>query len=55
MSDLAGQGRHSLDLSDVFKAKTDDVFVDLSHLNGTGNGVLAEKIGEAVLELLPPS
>jgi len=55
MHDLAGQGRHSLDLSDVFKAKTDDVFVDLSHLNGAGNGVLAEKIGEAVLALLPPS
>ena len=55
MHDLAGQGRHSLDLSDLFKAKTDDVFVDLSHLNGAGNGVLAEKIGEAVLELLPPS
>jgi hypothetical protein len=55
MHDLAGQGRHSLDLSDLFKAKTDDVFVDLSHLNGAGNGVLAEKIGEAVLELLPAS
>jgi hypothetical protein len=54
MRDLAAQGRHSLDLSDVFKAKTDDVFVDLSHLNGPGNGVLAEKIGEAVLGLLPP-
>jgi hypothetical protein len=55
MRDLAGRGRHILDLSDVFKAKTDDVFVDLGHLNGTGNGVIAEKIGEAVLELLPPS
>ena len=55
MHDLAGQGRHSLDLSDVFKAKTDDVFVDLSHLNGTGNRLLAEKIGEAVLAVLPPS
>jgi hypothetical protein len=55
MHELAAQGRHSLDLSDVFKAKTNDVFVDLSHLNGIGNGVIAEKIGQAVLELLPPS
>jgi len=55
MRELAAQGRHSLDLSDVFKAKTNDVFVDLSHLNGIGNGVIAEEIGRAILEHLPPS
>jgi hypothetical protein len=55
MQELAGQGRHTLDLSDAFKAKTNDVFVDLGHLNGVGNGVIAEKIGQAVLEILPPS
>ena len=54
LRDLAAGGRHTLDLSDVFKDKTDDVFVDLSHLNGTGSRVIAEKIGAAVLRLLAP-
>jgi hypothetical protein len=42
-------GMEVLDLSAALKAKTENVFIDQGHLNGTGYGLLAERIAQAVL------
>jgi hypothetical protein len=42
-------GMEALDLSAALKAKTENVFIDQGHLNGTGYGLLAEPIAQAVL------
>jgi hypothetical protein len=39
----------AIDLSDGFRTKTADVFIDIGHLNATGHGILASEIAEAVL------
>jgi hypothetical protein len=46
---LKGSGMEALDLSAALKAKTEDVFNDWSHLNGTGYGMLADRIAAAIL------
>ena len=49
LDELRASGRETLDLSGAFQDKTADVYVDVSHLNGTGNRIVAEKIAAAVL------
>ena len=46
---LRRQGVEAIDLSDGFRAKTEDVFIDIGHLNATGHGILSSEIAEAVL------
>jgi len=46
---LKASGMDVLDLSSALKTKTENVFIDQGHLNGTGYGMLADKIAEAVL------
>lgn len=49
LAKLNGTGLEVLDLSAALKAKTENVFIDQGHLNGTGYGILADRIAEAVL------
>ncbi|HEX4572368.1 MAG TPA: SGNH/GDSL hydrolase family protein [Dongiaceae bacterium] len=46
---LRRQGVEAIDLSDGFRGKTEDVFIDIGHLNATGHGILASEIAETVL------
>ena len=49
---VASLGREGVDvvnLSDILRDKTVDVFVETSHFNGTGNGMIAEAIARAIL------
>ena len=46
---LKGAGMEVLDLSAALKAKTEDVFIDQGHLNGTGYGKLADRMAAAIL------
>ena len=55
LSKLEAQGIDTLDLSDMFKDKTINVFYDPGHLNGTGNEAMADRIAEAVLRSRPAS
>jgi len=49
LTKLKGEGVDVLDLSQALKDKTEDIFIGQGHLNGTGSGMLAEKIAAAVL------
>jgi hypothetical protein len=49
MLKLKAQGIDTLDLSDMLKDKTVNVFADPGHLNGTGNAAVADRIAEALL------
>jgi hypothetical protein len=46
---LRGKGVEALDLSEGFRDKTEDVFIDIGHLNAAGHRILATAIAEAVL------
>ena len=46
---LRQKGVEAIDLSDGFRTKTEDVFIDIGHLNATGHGILASEIAEALL------
>ncbi len=46
---LDGQGIEAVDLTAVFKDKTDSVFLDFGHYNGVGNRIIAQRIAEAIL------
>ena len=46
---LRQKGVEAIDLSDGFRGKTEDVFIDIGHLNATGHGILASEIAEALL------
>ena len=46
---LRSQGVDVVNLSDLLRDKTVDVFVETSHFNGTGNGMIAEAIARAIL------
>jgi lysophospholipase L1-like esterase len=46
---LRRNGVEAVDLSEGFRDKTEDVFIDIGHLNGAGYRILASEIAEAVL------
>jgi hypothetical protein len=46
---LRRNGVEAIDLSQGFRDKTEDVFIDIGHLNGAGHRILASQIAEAVL------
>jgi lysophospholipase L1-like esterase len=52
---LQDQSLHGLDLSDALKDKTEAVFVNLSHLNASGNRTLGNMIAEAIAKLPFPA
>ncbi len=43
------KGVEAVDLSGGFRAKTEDVFIDVGHLNAAGHRILATQIAEAML------
>ena len=43
------KGVEAVDLSQGFRDKTEDVFIDVGHLNAAGHRILASQIAEAVL------
>ena len=49
-SDLRHQGIEALDLSDLFRDKTADVFIEASHFNATGHEMLAARVADAILQ-----
>jgi lysophospholipase L1-like esterase len=49
LHELSGQGLETLDLSQAFRDKTADIFVDCDHFNAIGNAILAERLATAVL------
>src|SRR5262249_15305967 len=46
---LRRKGIEAVDLSEGFRGKTEDVFIDIGHLNAAGHRILAGQIAEAVL------
>jgi len=46
-------GVESLDLSQAFRDKTSDIFVDCDHFNAEGNRILADRLAAAVLAARP--
>lgn len=46
---LRRKGVEAVDLSEGFRDKTEDVFIDIGHLNAAGHRILAAEIAEAVL------
>jgi len=46
---LRQKGVDAIDLSEGFRGKTEDVFIDVGHLNAAGHRILATQIAEAVL------
>jgi lysophospholipase L1-like esterase len=46
---LRQKGVEAVDLSGGFRDKTEDVFIDVGHLNAAGHRILATRIAEAVL------
>ena len=46
---LRQKGVEAVDLSGGFRAKTEDVFIDVGHLNAAGHRILATQIAEAML------
>ncbi len=46
---LRQKGVEAVDLSGGFRDKTEDVFIDVGHLNAAGHRILATQIAEAVL------
>jgi lysophospholipase L1-like esterase len=51
---LRQKGVEAVDLSAGFQAKTEDVYVDIGHLNASGHRILAREIAEAVLHPATP-
>ncbi len=48
---LAGKGIETLDLSAIFRDKTGNIFTsNPGHYNGTGSGIVAERIAGAILQ-----
>ena len=53
---LRGEGIETLDLSAVFKDKTDNIFTtSTAHLNAAGSRVVAERIAQVILRQVPVS
>jgi hypothetical protein len=46
---LRQKGVEAVDLSGGFRAKTEDVFIDVGHLNAAGHRIMATQIAEAML------
>ena len=46
---LEGAGIETVDLSQAFRDKTVDVFVDCDHFNAIGNAILADQLALAIL------
>ncbi len=46
---LRNQGVEAIDLSDAFRGKTENVFVDVGHLNAAGHRILANAMAQAIL------
>ena len=46
---LEGAGIETVDLSQAFRDKTVDVFVDCDHFNAIGNAILADQLAHAIL------
>jgi lysophospholipase L1-like esterase len=46
---LQGAGIETVDLSDTFRDKTVDIFVDCDHFNAIGNAMLAARLADAIL------
>jgi lysophospholipase L1-like esterase len=46
---LQGEGIETLDLSAVFRDKTEDIFVDCDHFNAAGNALIADRFATAML------
>jgi hypothetical protein len=47
--DLRAQGERFTDLTQIFAAHPEGIYVDLCHVNQTGNDLLADRIAEAIL------
>ncbi|HZT18813.1 MAG TPA: hypothetical protein VFA23_05375 [Dongiaceae bacterium] len=47
---LRSDGIEALDLSAVFKDKSDNIFLDFGHYNSVGNRVIAQRIAETLLQ-----
>lgn len=50
VADLRDQGVAALNLSDLFRDKTEAVFVETSHFNAAGNRMIADVIARAILQ-----
>src|SRR4029077_18734924 len=46
---LQGAGIETVDLSQAFRDKTVDIFVDCDHFNAIGNAILADQLAQAIL------
>lgn len=53
LAGLRRGGVEALDLSQAFRDKTAEVFVDYGHFNALGNAILAKRIADAVLGRAP--
>src|SRR5262249_51959305 len=47
---LRAKGIEAIDLSDGLRGKSEDVFIDIGHLNAAGHRLLATEIAAAVLQ-----
>jgi hypothetical protein len=50
VADLRDQGVAALNLSDLFRDKTEAVFVETSHFNAAGNRMIADAVARALLQ-----
>jgi lysophospholipase L1-like esterase len=50
LADQRSRGTESLDLSQAFRDKTVDIFVDCDHFNAVGNEILAERLADQILK-----
>lgn len=50
VADLRSRGIAALNLSDLFRDKTEDVFVETSHFNAAGNSMIADAVARAILQ-----
>jgi lysophospholipase L1-like esterase len=50
VADLQSQGVPALNLSDLFRDKTEAVFVETSHFNAAGNRMIADAVARAILQ-----
>ena len=46
---LKGEGIRTLNLSTIFRDKTEDIFVDCDHFNAAGNALIADRLAAALL------
>jgi hypothetical protein len=53
--ELKKLGVNFIDLSMIFKDRTDDIYFDACHFAGEGNQIMAEHIAQELLRRLPPS